>query len=184
MKPADIKRQIWRLVDSIVQQNMPFSMFDKQSANLSSKHVGGKYLNTYYNRIHRLVVKNIEKALQAGFGTLVFDGWEDVNKCSVVNVMLKVETGIDSGRRIFFLDIIYTVHQRLTAEAYQSLVETTISKYVPDHSCICCVVSDNTSACAKSRKLYEERHPGVISVNDSTLIADFLMKELVKINWV
>ena len=57
-------------------------------------------------------VKLIKESLTLGYGTLVFDGWEDQNKRSVLNVLLKTEGELPKARRFFFLKVFSLVQNQ------------------------------------------------------------------------
>jgi len=44
--------------------------------------------------MYRDVKESMCIALQSGFGTLMFDGWEDINSTSVINVLLRTEGSV------------------------------------------------------------------------------------------
>lgn len=96
-----------KIMEMIVKKGYPFSIFDPidgedspKTALLrelrpafvedclpSSYHIGGLYLELIYARTMRQTTKSIKAALERGFGTLLFDGWQDINGSSVVNVL-------------------------------------------------------------------------------------------------
>jgi len=90
------------------------------------------YLDTYYERVRKETLLRIKQSLNNGYGTIAFDGWEDVNRPLVVNIMMKVETGTDRGRRIFFLKTFYPGSRSMTAAAYKEISESTLDEFIED----------------------------------------------------
>lgn len=51
--------------------------------------LGGKYFDGFYKRVLWDLEDKIRSHFASGYGKFVFDGWKDITKCSVVNVLLK-----------------------------------------------------------------------------------------------
>lgn len=56
---------------------------------------------------------------EAGYGNLIFDGWDDINSEPVVNVLLRTESTLKSERRYFFLESLYPGMTSMTAKQCQ-----------------------------------------------------------------
>lgn len=191
------------IMHMLVTRGYPFSAFDKKGNVDSSEtevlraakpafvehflpnsyYLGGVYLVDFHRKILKDVNESMDKALRNGYGTLVFDGWEDNKKRSVFNVLLKTESHIDSNRKIFFLKSLFTDHKSMTAVRYQSEVEG-IMKEFGGHRNICAITTDNTSACVNARKIYQRKYAGIVSVGDQPHIVDLAMKDIGKIQWI
>lgn len=197
------RKGIATAIEYMILENQPFNMFESKPGKGQSRLtkllslvkpsfrrylpgaqlLGGRYLNLYYQRVRSIVKERIKTALDRGYGTIVFDGWEDNNKCSVVNVLLKTTTTSSTGTQVFFLKSLYVKDQSMTGDKYQSEVEKVMEEY-GGHSRICAVTSDNTSACVKARRLYAEKFKGVVSCNDQCHAIDLLIKAVCELDWI
>lgn len=129
----------------------------------------------------------IRTSLDRGYGTLLFDVWEDVTGSSIVNILSKTESG-GTSRVIFFLKSFFIGTRSMNAEEYQEEVEKCISEFVPNpkkaHYSICCIVSDKTVVCIKVHINYSKNHRGVVSINDTNHLIDLLMEDVGKLDWI
>lgn len=101
-----------KLMEIVISKGYPFQIFDpivEEDSNetaflrelrpdfvrnyLPTTYLsGGVYLDQMYECILNQTKESIKDALEMGYGTLVFDGWEDKNRSSVVNKLLKTES--------------------------------------------------------------------------------------------
>lgn len=164
-----------QLIDRLVPG---FSEYCPTSSTLSTTYLGKLYCKTL------ATVKNeIQKCLSHSMGTIIFDGWDDVNSAPVINVLLRTEPNGSMRSRVFFLRTIYPGHKSMTASQYYREIETVLTDFC-SFSNICAITSDNTSACRNARALCEANNDGVVSVNDQAHIADLLMEDIGKIPWI
>ena len=117
----DARVALQRMMELIVLEGLPFRIFDRRHGRQSaftafclalrpgfgpyipsSSAIGGRMLNTFYDDTKKSVTEKINVGLNNGYGTLLFDGWEDVNSMPVVNVLLRTETASKSGQTTFF----------------------------------------------------------------------------------
>lgn len=190
-------------MELVVLGGLPFNIFDKRNGEDSplaaysralrpefvnrylpnSRLLSGKYLDEYNERITKNVKERMYTALESGYGTIVFDGWEDINASPVVNVLLHTEETVDRGKCVFFLKTLYPGSTTMTAEQYQLQVASVMEEF-GGHNRVCAVTSDNTSACLIARKMYAEKYSQVVSVNDQAHVADLLMEDVAKLPWM
>lgn len=186
------------IMEVIILNNVPFNLFNKSKGKLSklyqlleiacpgssihlpsSASLSTKWLLNYYYETMINVQREISKALKQSYGTIVFDGWENIHRQSVINVLLRTEAVANNESNIYFLRSIFPGKKKMTALEYQKEVESIMNAF-GGHDKICAVTTDNTSSCKNARKLYQEKHKGVVGVNDQAHIADLLLKDLYK----
>ena len=149
----------------------------------SRKVLSGRYLDAYFGKTKRKVEAVVSKGLRKGYGTLIFDGWEDVTGASVVNILLRTDQGTDLTRKIIFLDSVFTGVERMDSDAYARLIEGVMSRF-GGLSRICAVTSDSATACVNAKSAIMTAYPFVVSVPDQAHLADLLMKDIGKVPWV
>lgn len=116
-------------------------------------------------------------------GTLVFDGWEDVNGIPVIHLLLLTESIHTSNSTIDFLKTVYPREKLNTSDLYISLIENALKYFKADEN-ICAMTSCYASICRIVRHKYQDRHKSVAVINDQAHIADFLMDAVDKLPWV
>ena len=91
--------------------------------------ISGTYLNAYYEGLWKKLRAKINLVLRKGFGTIVFDGWEDSTSCAIVNVLFRVEGLTTNIRKTYFLESIFTESNRMGINAYVELFMGVMSEY-------------------------------------------------------
>ena len=118
----------------------------------------------------------------------MFDGWKDINRSAVVNVMFRVTSSLVSGTATFLLESVYTRDEKIEAEKYVEIIERVMSSFQGQrHSAFTGVngiVSDSARACVKAKNLLACKHVGLVMVQDQAHVADLLMSDLGKITRV
>ena len=144
----------------------------------------GRKLNELYDSVLDRVCQRISSALATGFGTIIFDGWGDATSAPVVNVLLRTEaTGLRFGRRTFFLESVYTSHERVGASGYIRILESVLQKF-GGMDRICAVTSDSAQCCVNARNALTERYPKLVGVQDQAHVANLAMQDIGRLPWV
>ena len=112
-----------------------------------------------------------------GYGTLIFDGWDDNTGASVVNVLFRTDGGTENTCKILFLDSVFTGVDRMDSTAYVRLVEDVTEKF-GGLKRICAVTSGSATVCVNEKNAIMNAYPHVVSVPDQAHIADLLMKDV------
>ena len=197
---ADAERINMRLLEAFVDHAWPFTAFDKKEGKFydailelrpgyATSHypcrsaITGRYLGTYFSRTEEKVQTAVCSGLRRGYGTLIFDGWDDNTGASVVNLLLRIDGGTDNTRKIVFLDSVFTGTNRMHSSAYVRLIEQVMSRF-GGLARICAVTSDSASSCVNAKNTIMNAYPHVVSVSDQAHIADLLMKDVGKLTWV
>ena len=114
----------------------------------------------------------------------MFDGREDVRRQSVINIMLKVDSGMNgTENHPFMIGTEYSGARKLGAADYLQIVEKTLDSYqIGDR--VCAITSDNTQSCINTRQMFASRNRGSFSVNDQSHVADLLIENVSELGWM
>ena len=102
-------------------------------------------LHAYFRELHERVEYQVSDGICKGYGTLIFDGWDDCTGASVVKVSLRTDNGTDKTRKILFLDSAFTGISRMSSTTYVRSIEQVIAKFCRPEK-FCAVTSDSASA--------------------------------------
>lgn len=121
--------------------------------------------------------------LSSGYGTIMFDGWQDVNFAPVVNVLIRTISTNRTTCRTYFVGMVHTGSEACTAQKYVRIVEEVMEEY-GGMDRVAGVVTDNTSSCRVARDTLESKYPHLVASQDQAHVADLLMKDIGDIQWV
>lgn len=135
---AEANINMSRAMELIVMAGFPINSFDRRGGDISplvafsvalrpvfapflpkSHIIGGKYLDDFFLHVRSNFRDSLQASLKEGYGTIVFDGWEDVNSSPVVNVLLQTESTVNTGRMTYFLKTLYPGYNTMTAADYK-----------------------------------------------------------------
>ena len=115
---------------------------------------------------------------------MLFGGWEDVKRQSVINVMIRIDSGMDVTERLpFIVGTEYCGTWRVKAREYVCIIEKVLSQFGLGNR-ICAITSDNTQACINAREMFASEHPGCFSINDQSHVADLLIENVSELEWI
>lgn len=205
---------VWtdELRDKFVQANMkvivlrarPFNFFEKLSGKFNSPErellelvcpgieshlpssgaLATNELMTYHGDMYKHIAKHVKDVLTWRFGTLMFDSWEDIKRQSVVNVMLKIDSGVPHAESMPFLSRTeYVGSRKPGALEYFNTLQRTVEQYGMDGR-ICAVTSDNEQSCINARRMFTEAYGGSWSVNDQSHVADLIIENVAELDWM
>ena len=188
------------LLEVIVDENMPFSIFDSKKSILrpfkrflshlchgyklpSSHHIRTKLLDAYYIDLKQDVLSKLRMLLQECRATVMFDGSEDVNDCPMVNVLLRVMGNSRIRTSTCVLTTVYTGYDTVNVDYYLKMTENELEdfggfKYVTG------VVTDNTGSVKNAREILESKYPRLVASQDQAHVADRLMADFGKLPWI
>ena len=197
---AEADEILMKIVRTVVECCLPLTYFDSTSAEgksfrdmmckarpgykdmYPSRHlVTVKFLPRLYDRTYDVVKRSLKQMLLVGYGTIVFDGWDDVNRSSVVNVLLRVES--KSTMKSFFLDSVFTGYAKVGATEYVKIIEKVMGDF-GGLKRVCGIASDSARACVNARNALARKYPGLIGMQDRAHVADLLMKDIGKLDFV
>lgn len=112
------------------------------------KELGNKLLDECYDSL----VNEIQNEYKNKHGTLITDGWSNINNEPVINYIFA------TPEKTYFLETIYTDSNRHTAEWLSGDIKRVIEKYSDIN--IVGVVTDNTNANKSAWRILQEQYPG------------------------
>lgn len=126
----------------IVEENLPFSILDKQRGrerpfteyatfirpgiSVSSGHGMRKLVEKYFNVLLERVKSEIRNHMDRGYGTLMFDSSEDFHGSPMTNMLIRIMGLSRSNIRTFLLCTFYTGAERCDAQHYIKMAEEVI----------------------------------------------------------
>lgn len=147
------------------------------------QHLVIRALDMLYDDVYQKLCTELYRYISQSPGALVFDGWEDVNGKPIINILLRTESIDTSKSTIYFLKTVYPADKSLNAMEYKSQVDDVLTEFgIADK--ICAITTETTSSCRNARKLCQEHHKNVVSVNDQPHIIDLAMQDIGKIKWI
>ncbi|KAI0556718.1 hypothetical protein FGB62_56g07 [Gracilaria domingensis] len=96
----------------------------------SSQKLWGELLDSYFDEIKGISFSGMRSRLQSGFGTVIFDAWEDTNSSTVVTVLLRSEGQQRCQQLTFFVESVFTGSTTAGAEKYVQVVENAVEPLV------------------------------------------------------
>lgn len=131
--------QAWSFtaLDTTKSHPNAFLKFLKKAVTLYAKNyfpsrfvLTGRHIDSLYESVSERVFSHLKSALSDGYGTVIFDGWSDATGASVVNVLIRTEgSGLASARKTFFLESVFTSHEKVGAEGYVRIVEDVMRNF-------------------------------------------------------
>ena len=195
------------LMKPIMWHNLPFSICDRQNSydtpfleilndfksvyprccKPNSDKFRNSYLPMYYNEFRDRVLWFLNLSLSGtySYGTIMFDGLEDINGKAAVIVMFRVTSSLVSGTALL-LDIVYTKDEKVDVEKYVGIIEKVMNsfqgqRYSP-FTGVNWIISDIPRMRVKAKTLLASKHVGIVMIQDQAHAADLLVSDLGKLS--